>query len=118
MAALESAPIVSPYRLISTLVCLLQILVCSGEYTEQLYRLLVDVSYSATQTYATFPGDSRFECSLACNLDEDCKGVFYDGSLCSMVRYGSNITRALPPAPVARFYVKGEYIFFNPVRKE
>ena len=100
---------VSPYCLVTTLVGLLQI--CSGELTGQIYRSLLDVSHSTTATYATFSGDFSFHCLQACNLDADCNGVFYDGNLCSMVRYGTSISKAMPPAPMPMFYMKGKYIF-------
>ena len=108
MASLHNGHMVSSYRLVTTLVCFVQI--CSGESTDHIYKSLGDVSYSATATYATFHEDFSLDCLKACNLDEDCKGVFYDGSLCSMVRYGTTISKALPLAPMARFHIKGQYI--------
>ena len=109
MVALQGGPMVSPYCLVTTLVCFLQI--CSGELTGQIYRTLLDVSHSTTATYATFPVGNSLRCLQACNLDGECKGVFYDGKLCSMVRYGTSISKAMPPAPTAMFYMKGKYIF-------
>ena len=109
MVALHGDSMMSSCRLVTTLVFFVQI--CSGELTGQLYRSLLDVYHSTTATYATFPGDFSFHCLQACNLDADCNGVFYDGNLCSMVRYGTSISKAMPPAPMAMFYMKGKYIF-------
>ena len=109
MAAFYSCSMMSASRLVAILVCLLQI--CSGEFNPHFYKVLLDGVYSASVAYSTFADRSRFHCLISCNLDEECKGVFYGGRICSLVRHGTSIHHALTPAPLARFYMKSECIF-------
>ena len=109
MAALYSGSMMSLSCLFTILVCLLQI--CSGEFNRHFYKVLLDGVYSASVACSTFADRSKFHCLKSCNLDEECKGVFFDGRICSMVRHGTSIHQALTPAPLARFYMKSECIF-------
>ena len=85
-----------------------------GEFREKFYSriLSMDGFFSKNSTTLPFHMASKFDCFLSCNSDIYCKGVFYDGRICSIVKYGTDPSSDLFPAPHTKFYRKsGKYIF-------
>ena len=84
--------------------------ICAGEVSEQLYIRIpsLDDLVSANATYHTFSASTKLRCLSKCNSDTHCKGVFYDGHICSFASRDAELS-ALSPSPKTRFYIKSKY---------
>ena len=84
--------------------------ICAAEVIEQLYIRIpsLDDLVSANAPYHSFSASTKFRCLSKCNSDTNCKGVFYDGRICSLAGRDTELS-ALSPSPRTRFYMKRKY---------